>query len=93
MVFVVLNVGAVEGAARWVRPNQVRRMTDAQAGHDAEAGRDEWLAVSMRSETEAIKGRWFMSEPDNLLIMHRGREIAGVALRDLMRVQPRTARL
>ena len=34
-------------------------MTDAQAGHGAEADRDEWLAASMRSETEAIEGRWY----------------------------------
>ena len=58
-VFVMLYVGAVEGAERWVRPDQVTRMTDAQAGHRAEADRDDWLAVSMRSETEAIEGRWY----------------------------------
>lgn len=27
-VFVMLYVGAVEGAGRWLRPNQVTRMTD-----------------------------------------------------------------
>ena len=61
-VFVMLYVGAVEGAERWVRPNQVTRMTDAQASHDAEADRDEWLAASMRSEREAIDGRWFAGD-------------------------------
>ena len=58
-VFVMLYMGAVEGAGRWVRPDQVTRMTDSQAGHGAEADRDEWLTVSMRSATEAIEGRWY----------------------------------
>ena len=59
-VFVMLYVGAIEGAGRWVRPDQVTRMTDAQAGgHGAEEDRDEWLAASMRSEMEAIEGRWY----------------------------------
>ena len=30
-VFVMLYIGAVEGAERWLRPDQVTRMTDAQA--------------------------------------------------------------
>ena len=30
-VFVMLYVGAVEGAERWLRPDQVTRMTDAQS--------------------------------------------------------------
>ena len=58
-VFVMLYVGAVEGADRWVRPDQVTRMTDAQAGLGSEAERSEWLTVSMRSTTEAIEGRWY----------------------------------
>ena len=28
-VFVMLYIGAVEGAERWLRPDQVTRMTDA----------------------------------------------------------------
>ena len=58
-VFVMLYVGAVEGSGRWVRPDQVTRMTDAQAGLGAEADREEWFKVSMRSATDAIEGRWY----------------------------------
>lgn len=58
-VFVMLYAGAVEGADRWVRPDQVTRMTDTQAGLGTEAHRNEWLAVSMRSATDAIEGRWY----------------------------------
>ena len=58
-VFVMLYVGAVEGAGRWVRPDQVTRMTDAQAMLDAEAERNEWAAASLRTSTDAIEGRWY----------------------------------
>ena len=58
-VFVMLYVGAVEGADRWVRPDQVTRMTDTQSGLGGEAERNEWLAASMRSTTDAIEGRWY----------------------------------
>ena len=58
-VFVMLYVGAVEGSDRWVRPDQVTRMTDAQAGLGSEVERNEWLAMSMRSSTDAIEGRWY----------------------------------
>ncbi len=58
-VFVMLYVGAVEGADRWVRPDQVTRMTDAQSGLGGAAARAAWLAASMRSTTDAIDGRWY----------------------------------
>ena len=58
-VFVMLYSGAVEGAGRWVRPDQVTRMTDEQARLGTEAARNEWLDVSMRSATDAIEGRWY----------------------------------
>ena len=58
-VFVMLYVGAVEGADRWVRPDQVTRMTDAQSGLGGTAARDAWLAASMGSTTDAIDGRWY----------------------------------
>ncbi len=58
-VFVMLYVGAVTGAGRWVRPDQVTRMTDSQTGLGAEAERNEWRAASMRSATDAIEGRWY----------------------------------
>ena len=47
-VFVLLYMGAVEGSERWLRPDQVTRMTDAQAALSEEADREAWLAESMR---------------------------------------------
>ena len=58
-VFVMLYVGAIEGTGRWIRPDQVTRMTDAQAELGGEVAREEWLADSMRSTSEAIEGRWY----------------------------------
>ena len=58
-VFVMLYAGAVEGVARWVRPDQVTRMTDAQAGLDTELAREAWVTASMRSTTDAVEGRWY----------------------------------
>ena len=43
-VFVMLYIGAVEGTERWLRPDQVMRMTDAQAALPEEQGREGWLA-------------------------------------------------
>ena len=42
-VFVMLYVGAVENAECWLRPDQVTRMTDAQAALSADAHRVETL--------------------------------------------------
>ena len=39
-VFVMLYIGAVAGAERWLRPDQVTRMTDAQAALQGDAERD-----------------------------------------------------
>ena len=58
-VFVMLYIGAVEGAGRWLRPNQVTRMTDPQAELSGEGDREEWLEVSMRPGGNAIQGRWY----------------------------------
>lgn len=58
-VFVMLYIGAVEGAERWLRPDQVTRMTDAQAALSAEADREAWLAESMRPAAGNIEGRWY----------------------------------
>ena len=48
-VFVVLYIGAVDGAGCWLRPDQVTRMTDAQARLDACLTASGW----MRSATSA----------------------------------------
>lgn len=58
-VFVMLYIGAVEGAERWLRPDQVTRMTDAQAALLTNEDRETWLEASMRPGGDAIQGRWY----------------------------------
>ena len=58
-VFVMLYIGAVEAAGSWVRPDQVTRMTDAQAGLAKDADRELWREESMRSDADSIAGRWY----------------------------------
>ena len=58
-VFAMLYVGAVEGAGRWLRPDQVTRMTDAQALLAEDTERDLWQRESMRPAVRGIEGRWY----------------------------------
>ena len=58
-VFVMLYIGAVAGTERWLRPDQVTRMTDAQATVLADAERDAWQQESMRPAAGNIEGRWY----------------------------------
>ena len=58
-VFVMLYIGAVEGAERWLRPDQVTRMTDAQAALVEDASREDWLEESIRPAAGHIEGRWY----------------------------------
>ena len=58
-VFVMLYIGAVEGAERWLRPDQVTRMTDAQAALAEDASREAWLEESIRPAAGHIEGRWY----------------------------------
>ena len=58
-VFVMLYIGAVEGAECWLRPDQVTRMTDAQAALTEEQDREAWLPESMRPAAGYIEGRWY----------------------------------
>ena len=58
-VFVMLYIGAVENAECWLRPDQVTRMTDAQAALSEDADREAWLAESMRPAAGNIEGRWY----------------------------------
>lgn len=61
-VFVLLYMGAVEGADRWLRPNQVTRMTDAQAASTGDADREVWAGESMRPAAGDIEGRWYATD-------------------------------
>ena len=58
-VFVMLYVGAVARNNQWIRPDQVGRMTDAQATATAQRDREAWLQLSMQSSTGVIQGRWY----------------------------------
>ena len=58
-VFVMLYLGAVAGAERWLRPDQVTRMTDAQAALHRDAERDDWQRASMQPAAGNIEGRWY----------------------------------
>ena len=58
-VFVMLYIGAVYGVDRWLRPDQVTRMSDDQASLADDQDRVAWLADSMRPAADHIQGRWF----------------------------------
>jgi hypothetical protein len=57
-IFAMLYVGAVEGTGRWLRPNQVARMTDAQAELRSDAARLDWITASFK-KADSIIGRWY----------------------------------
>ena len=57
-VFVMLYVGAVEGDDQWLRPDQVRRMTDDQSIKTLEADRMEWRKASTKAAREPVPGNW-----------------------------------
>jgi hypothetical protein len=58
-IFVMFYVGAVEGTGRWVRPDQVTRMTDTQAALPSDEARLEWTRRSVAKEAEPTPGRWY----------------------------------
>ena len=58
-VFVMLYTGAVESMGRWLRPDQVTRMTDAQAQCIGECERQAWTQKSLVSRRHEIADRWY----------------------------------
>ena len=58
-IFVMLYVGAVDGKECWLRPDQVTRMSDAQAALAGDQDRTYWLKASMRPSAGHIDGRWY----------------------------------
>ena len=58
-IFVMLYIGAVEPRQRWMRPDQVTRMTDAQAAKVGGEDREAWLVESMQRAAGNIEGRWY----------------------------------
>ena len=58
-VFVMMYTGAIKGSDRWIRPDQVTRMTDVQAASTSDADREAWQENSLRPATGSIGGRWY----------------------------------
>ena len=58
-LFVLLYAGAVGGSGRWLRPNQVVRMTDEQSARTAAAERVAWADASSRPRFEPQGRRWY----------------------------------
>jgi hypothetical protein len=58
-VFVMLYIGAVEGAGVYLRPNQVTRMTNRQGRMTGDSARLEWAAASMSKDAAHIPDRWY----------------------------------
>lgn len=58
-VFVMLYVDAVEGKEKWIRPDQVTRMTDAQTKMTDDEERLAWVKESLKNSKGEIPGRWY----------------------------------
>lgn len=59
-IFVMLYIGAIYGSNRWVRPNQVTRMTDTQAAKSDPKSRIQWAEDSLNSsKMKSIRGAWY----------------------------------
>ncbi len=59
-IFVMLYLGAAKGKDEWIRPDQVTRMTDAQAAQTGTEAREAWRKTSMASSSKTeISGRWY----------------------------------
>ncbi len=59
-VFVMLYIGAVEGADIWVGPKQIVRMSDRQAEIQDEGGRKAYAGASMQPGFEPDGKRWYL---------------------------------
>jgi hypothetical protein len=59
-VFVMLYAGAVEGTDRWLRPDQVTKMTNSQSARTDASSREKWAALSSTSGAmKHVGGRWY----------------------------------
>jgi hypothetical protein len=59
-IFVMFYVGAIEGTNIWIRPDQVTKMTDAQARKNSDSDRLEWAKASIEpGKMKDIPGRWY----------------------------------
>jgi len=56
----MLYAGAVEGANRWLRPDQVTKMTDSQAAKVDDRSRERWAVESViPGGMKQVRGRWY----------------------------------
>lgn len=58
-VFVMLYIGAIDVEECWLRPDQVTRMSDSQAGLADDASRNIWREESLLPRKDDIEGRWY----------------------------------
>jgi hypothetical protein len=59
-VFVMLYTGAIEGADRWIRPDQVTKMSNAQAAKTDDSSRSRWTKESLLpGKMKTVRGRWY----------------------------------
>jgi hypothetical protein len=58
-VYTLLYAGAIAGAGRWLRPNQVVRMTDEQARDTTTPARFWWAEASSRPGFSPSGRRWY----------------------------------
>lgn len=58
-MFVMIYAGAVEGTNLWIRPDQVTRMTTAQAQQTDDIARLAWAKDSIRPSKADVPGRWY----------------------------------
>ncbi len=58
-IFVMLYVGAINSNNKWIRPDQVTRMTDRQSTLQSYEQRSNWEKISLKSSTGDIPGRWY----------------------------------
>jgi len=58
-VLVMLYTGAIAGTERYIRPDQVTRVTNRQAARRTDEQRLAWASSSLRKAKSAIPGRWY----------------------------------
>jgi hypothetical protein len=59
-IFVMFYTGSIEGSERWIRPDQVTKMSDSQSARTDETSRVEWSQKSIApGEMKQIQGRWY----------------------------------
>src|ERR1043166_1945330 len=59
-LFVMFYTSAVEGTGRWLRPDQVTKMTDRQAARVDNAAREKWALDSVApGRMKSLPGRWY----------------------------------